>query len=55
MGNIVAMNKSKTRENPTLEWNQINGRQAEKVKFKSQKRIYRTSEHGDVKAVGSIQ
>ncbi|WP_333138048.1 reverse transcriptase N-terminal domain-containing protein [Microcoleus sp. Pol11C2] len=55
MGTIVAMNKSKTRDNPTLEWHQINGRQAERLTFKSQKRIYRTSEHGDAKAVGKLQ
>jgi RNA-directed DNA polymerase len=44
------MNKSKTRENPTVEWNQINWRKAERLTFKLQKRIYRASERGDVKA-----
>jgi RNA-directed DNA polymerase len=44
------MNKSKTRENPTVEWNQINWLKAERLTFKLQKRIYRTSERGDVKA-----
>ncbi|WP_333192491.1 group II intron reverse transcriptase/maturase [Microcoleus sp. Pol7_A1] len=49
------MNKSKTRENPTVEWNQINWRKAERLTFKLQKRIYRASERGDVKAVRKLQ
>jgi len=46
---LVAMNKSKTRDNPTVEWNGINWRKAERLKFKLQKRIDRASERGDVK------
>jgi RNA-directed DNA polymerase len=49
------MNKSKTRENPTVEWNQINWRKAERLTFKLQKRIYRASERGDIKAVRKLQ
>ena len=49
------MNKSKTRDNPTVEWNQINWRRAERLTFKLQKRIYRASERGDVKAVRKLQ
>src|SRR4028119_1032903 len=53
--NSLAMNKSKTRDNPTVEWNQINWRRAERLTFKLQKRIYRASERGDVKAVRKLQ
>jgi RNA-directed DNA polymerase len=49
------MNKSKTRDIPTVEWNQINWRKAERLTFKLQKRIYRASERGDVKAVRKLQ
>ncbi|WP_333054342.1 MULTISPECIES: group II intron reverse transcriptase/maturase [unclassified Microcoleus] len=49
------MNKSKTRDNPTVEWNQINWRKAERLTFKLQRRIYRASERGDVKAVRKLQ
>ncbi|MEG4535141.1 group II intron reverse transcriptase/maturase [Microcoleus sp. D2_18a_D3] len=49
------MNKSKTRDNPTVEWNQINWRRAERLTFKLQKRIYRASERGDAKAVRKLQ
>jgi RNA-directed DNA polymerase len=49
------MDKSKTRDNPTVEWNQINWRKAERLTFKLQKRIYRASERGDVKAVRKLQ
>jgi len=49
------MNKSKTRDNPTVEWNQINWRRAERLTFKLQKRIYQASERGDVKAVRKLQ
>ena len=55
IGTLVAMNKSKTRDNPTVEWNQINWRKAERLTFKLQKRIYRASERGDVKAVRKLQ
>ncbi|MEG4521219.1 MULTISPECIES: group II intron reverse transcriptase/maturase [unclassified Microcoleus] len=49
------MNKSKTQDNLTVEWNQINWRRAERLTFKLQKRIYRASERGDVKAVRKLQ
>ena len=49
------MNKSKTRDNPTVEWNKINWRRAERLTFKLQKRIYQASERGDVKAVRKLQ
>jgi RNA-directed DNA polymerase len=49
------MNKSKTRDIPTVEWNQINWRRAERLTFKLQRRIYRASERGDVKAVRKLQ
>ena len=49
------MNMSKTRDNLTVEWNKINWRQAEILTFKLQKRIYRASERGDVKAVRKLQ
>ncbi len=53
--NLVAMNKSKTRDNSTVEWNQINWQRAERLTFKLQKRIYRASERDDVKAVRKLQ
>lgn len=49
------MNKSKTQNNLTVEWNQINWRQAERLTFKLQKRIFQASERGDVKAVRQLQ
>ena len=49
------MNMSKTQNNLTVEWNQINWRQAERLTFKLQKRIYQASERGDVKAVRKLQ
>ena len=39
----------------TVEWNQINWRKAERLTFKLQKRIFRASERGDVKAVRKLQ
>src|SRR6476620_45059 len=39
--NQVAINMSKTQDNLTVEWNQINWRKAEKLTFKLQKRIER--------------
>ena len=38
------------RENPTVEWNKINWRKAERLTLKLQKLIYRASERGDVQA-----
>ncbi len=49
------MNMSKTQNNLTVEWNQINWRKAERLTFKLQKRIYQASERGDVKAVRKLQ
>jgi RNA-directed DNA polymerase len=46
---------SKTQNNLTVEWNQINWRKAERLTFKLQKRIYQASERGDVKAVRKLQ
>ncbi len=52
------MDTSKTRVsllNPMVEWKDINWRKAERLTFKLQKRIYRASERGDVKAVRKLQ
>ncbi|HLO47985.1 MAG TPA: group II intron reverse transcriptase/maturase [Kamptonema sp.] len=46
---------SKTQNNLTVEWNQINWCKAERLTFKLQKRIYQASERGDVKAVRKLQ
>jgi RNA-directed DNA polymerase len=45
------MKKSKTLNNQTVEWNQINWRKVEGLTFKLQKRIFQASERGDVKAL----
>jgi RNA-directed DNA polymerase len=42
-------------KNQTVEWNEINWRKAERLMFKLQKRIFRASERGDVKAVRKLQ
>ncbi|NET05969.1 MAG: group II intron reverse transcriptase/maturase [Symploca sp. SIO2B6] len=49
------MDKSKTHKQVTVEWNGINWRKAERYVFKLQKRIYRASSRGDVKAVRRLQ
>ena len=49
------MNISKTLNNQTVEWKDINWRKLERVTFKLQKRIYQASECGDVKAVCKLQ
>lgn len=50
------MNKSKARQNPPMmEWNQIPWRKLERKVFKLQKRIFRASKRGDVKAVRRLQ
>ncbi|CUR35649.1 conserved hypothetical protein [Planktothrix tepida PCC 9214] len=41
-------------KNQTVEWNEINWRKAERLTFKLQKRIFRASERGDVKAVRKL-
>ena len=46
---------SKTQNNLTVEWKDLNWRKLEKVTFKLQKRIFRASERGDVKAVRKLQ
>jgi RNA-directed DNA polymerase len=49
------MNISKTLNNQTVEWKDINWRKLERVTFKLQKRIFQASERGDVKAVRKLQ
>jgi len=49
------MNMSKTLNNQTVEWKDLNWRQLERVTFKLQKRIYQASERGDAKAVRKLQ
>jgi RNA-directed DNA polymerase len=51
----VAMNMSKTSLKTTAEWNQINWRKLERRIYKLQKRIYRASQRGDVKAIRRLQ
>ncbi|MCW6051298.1 group II intron reverse transcriptase/maturase [Lyngbya sp. CCAP 1446/10] len=46
---------SKTQNNLTVEWNQINWRKLEKAVLKLQKRIYRASLRGDLKVVRKLQ
>ena len=49
------MKMSKTRYKPTVEWKQLDWRKAEKAVFKLQKRIYKASQRGEVKAVRRLQ
>ncbi|MGB3512361.1 MAG: group II intron reverse transcriptase/maturase, partial [Microcoleaceae cyanobacterium] len=49
------MNKSKTQSNLMVEWKDINWRKTQRLTFKLQKRIFRASERGDVKAVRKLQ
>jgi len=49
------MNISKTLNNQTVEWKDINWRKLGRVTFKLQKRIFQASERGDVKAVRKLQ
>jgi len=46
---------SKTRHQPMVEWKNIPWRKLERVVFKLQKRIYRASQRGDVKATRRLQ
>jgi RNA-directed DNA polymerase len=46
---------SKTSLKTTVEWNQVNWRKLERKVYKLQKRIYRASIRGDVKAVRRLQ
>lgn len=50
------MNKSKARGfSPMMEWNQVNWRKLERRVFKLQKRIFKASRRGDVKAARRLQ
>jgi len=49
------MNTSKTLNNQTVEWKDINWRKLERVTFKLQKRIFQASLRGDVKAFCKLQ
>jgi RNA-directed DNA polymerase len=49
------MNISKTLNNQTVEWKDLNWRKLERVTFKLQKRIFQASSRGDVKAVRKLQ
>jgi RNA-directed DNA polymerase len=51
----VVANMSNTQDNLTVEWKDLNWRKLERVTFKLQKRIFRASERGDVKAVRKLQ
>jgi len=46
---------SKTQNNLTVEWKDLNWRKLERVTFKLQKRIFQASERDDVKAVRKLQ
>ncbi|EGK86043.1 group II intron reverse transcriptase/maturase [Microcoleus vaginatus PCC 9802] len=46
---------SKTRSQPMVEWRHINWRKLERSVYKLQKRIYRASQRGDVKAIRRLQ
>ena len=49
------MNKSNARHKPMMEWSQLNWRKLEKAVFKLQKRIFKASQRGDVKATRRLQ
>jgi RNA-directed DNA polymerase len=51
----VAVNMSKTSFKTTVEWHEINWRQLERRVYKLQKRIYQSSQRGDVKALRRLQ
>ncbi|MBA3924409.1 MAG: reverse transcriptase N-terminal domain-containing protein [Nostocaceae cyanobacterium] len=51
----VAMYTSKTSFKTTVEWNAIPWRKLERKVFKLQKRIYKASQRGDIKAVKKLQ
>ena len=46
---------SNTHDNVMAEWNTTNWRKLEKIVFKLQKRIFKASERGDIKAVRRLQ
>jgi RNA-directed DNA polymerase len=49
------MEMSKARVNPMMEWNTMPWRKLERRVFKLQKRIFKASQRGDVKAVHRLQ
>ncbi|NEO74285.1 MAG: RNA-directed DNA polymerase [Moorea sp. SIO3H5] len=49
------MEKSKTLEIQTVEWNKVNWKKLEKTLFKLQNRIYRASQRGDIRVVRKLQ
>ena len=51
----VAVNMSKARLNPMMEWKDIPWRKLERYVFKLQKRIFKASERGDIKACRRLQ
>jgi len=51
----VRVNMSKTSLKTTVEWNLMNWRKLERKVYKLQKRIYRASQRGDVKALRRLQ
>lgn len=51
----VRVKMSKTSLKTTVEWRHINWRKLERCVYKLQKRIYRASQRGDVKAVRKLQ
>lgn len=52
---LVAINMSNTRLIPMVEWNSVNWHKLERRVFKLQKRIYKASQRGDVKAMRRLQ
>ena len=55
MESLVAVNMSNTLRNQTVEWNQTDWRKLSRRVYKLQKRIYRASNRGDLKAVRRLQ
>ncbi len=51
----VTVNMSKTSIKTTVEWHDINWRKLERKVYKLQKRIYQSSQRGDVKATRRLQ
>jgi RNA-directed DNA polymerase len=55
MSNTRLQSKPLLRQKPMVEWKDTNWRKLERVVFKLQKRIYRATQRGDVKAVRKLQ
>ncbi|WP_207714077.1 reverse transcriptase N-terminal domain-containing protein [Scytonema sp. UIC 10036] len=55
MSNTRHQDKPLPKPEPMVEWKNTNWRKLERVVFKLQKRIYRASQRGDVKAVRKLQ